>query len=481
MKSNFKSVLQIGPALFCASAIALAGCARFHPQPLNPEKSASDFDARSLSNPALQSFIAKNSTHAPAEWPPARWDFDLLTLAAFYYQPSLEVARADWRSAEGATITAAARLNPSVSAAGAYDNGIANNFSVWQPSITFDIPLQTAGKRQRKMDQARWESESARLSVAQAAWQARSQLRSSLVDFVTAQRRAALLRQQSDIQKQVASRLAQQLQAGAVANTEVTVANIALARSAVDLTDAERQLAESRGHVAEAIGIPVAALDGVDIDFDLARTPDVGSLTSREARHVALTSRTDILAALADYAASQSALQLEIARQYPDVHITPGYFFNQGNEGDHMWQIGLTVELPIMDQNQGPIAEAEAHRNASAARFIELQAKVVGEIDRVVAVYHAMSTNLTELQSVSTAEKTQYDTVSAQFNAGASDRLELLNAQLEYSTAALSELDAQSKLQQAAGDLENAVQQPMELIRPSVFESSPLTAKENQP
>lgn len=459
----------------------LGGCAHFQPKPLSPEKSAADFDARSLSNPALQSFIAKNSKHAPPEWPPARWDLDLLTLATFYYQPSLEVARADWRSAQGATITAAGRLNPTVSAGAGYDNGISDNFSVWQPSITFDIPVETAGKRKRRIDQARWESESARLAVAQAAWQARSQLRSSLVDFVTAQRRAELLRQESDLQQQVASRLAQQLQAGAVANTEITAARVALAKTAADRTDAERQLAESRVHVAEAIGVPVAALDGIVIDFDLTRAPDLDSLTSRDARGVALTSRTDILGALADYAASQSALQLEIARQYPDVHITPGYLFNQGNEGDHEWQVGLTVELPILNQNQGPIAEAKAHRDASAARFIALQAKVVGEIDRVVAVYHAMSTNLDVIRTLSTAERAQYDTVNAQYQAGASDRLELLNAQLEYSTVALSELDAQSKLQQAAGDLEDAIQQPMEVIRPSVFESSPLTAKENQP
>ncbi|HVN64583.1 MAG TPA: TolC family protein, partial [Candidatus Binataceae bacterium] len=215
-----------------------------------------------MSSPGLQSFIAKNSKRDTTVWPPARWDLDLLTLAAFYYQPSLEVARADWRSAQGATITAAARLNPSVSAAGGYDNGIANNFSVWQPSITFDIPLQTAGKRHRKMEQARWESESAHLAVAQAAWQARSQLRSSLVDFVTAQRRTALLRQQSDLQKQIASRLAQELQAGAVANTEVTAAAIALSKTAADLTDAERQMIESRARVADAIGIPASALDG---------------------------------------------------------------------------------------------------------------------------------------------------------------------------------------------------------------------------
>jgi outer membrane protein TolC len=32
-----------------------------------------------------------------------------------------------------------------------------------------------------------------------------------------------------------------------------------------------------------------------------------------------------VLAALADYAASEAALRLEIAKQYPDIHLNPGY------------------------------------------------------------------------------------------------------------------------------------------------------------
>ena len=58
---------------------------------------------------------------------------------------------------------------------------------------------------------------------------------------------------------------------------------------------------------------------------------------------------------LAEYQASQSALQLEIARQYPDVQLGPGYEFDQG---DNKWMLGLGVTLPVFNQNQGAIAAA---------------------------------------------------------------------------------------------------------------------------
>ena len=129
-------------------------------------------------------------------------------------------------------------------------------------------------------------------------------------------------------------------------------------------------------------GIPVRALDGIHVELDLNRGPEsVKELTTAEIRRTALTSRADLLEALAEYAASQAALQLEIAKQYPDIHLQPGYEFDQG---DSKWGIGASVELPVLSRNQGPIAEAKAKREESAARFIALQAKVLAEIDRAI-------------------------------------------------------------------------------------------------
>ena len=129
-----------------------------------------------------------------------------------------------------------------------------------------------------------------------------------------------------------------------------------------------------------AVGVPVQALANIRLEFDLQRGPEsVKELTSAEIRRTALTSRADVLGALAEYAASQAALQLEIAKQYPDIHLQPGYEFDQG---DNKWGIGVSLELPVLNQNQGPIAEAKAKREEAAAKFTELQAKVMGEIDR---------------------------------------------------------------------------------------------------
>jgi outer membrane protein, heavy metal efflux system len=462
-------------AIVIASSL-LAGCVRYQPRPLSAVATAAALERRSLTNAVLRTFLETNLHREFESWPAKGWDFEMLTLAAFYYHPSLEVARADWQVAQGGIRTAKGRPNPTVTVTPAYDNGIANSPSPWMPLIVFDLPLETAGKRARRTEQAEHLSESARLNIATTAWQVRSGVRSSLLDYTAAQERAQLLEKQVGLQREAGARLESQLQAGAVATAEVTAARIAQAKLNADLADARRQRAEARAGVAEALGVPSSALDGVSLALDLSALPLADSMTSAEARREALQGRSDILGALADYAAGQSALQLEIAKQYPDVHLSPGYFWNQGNEGDNQWQLGVTVELPVLNRNQGPIAEAEARRAALAARFVALQAKVIAEIDRAVAGYEASRSNLVALQSLADAQRTLHENTEAQFKAGAADQLELVSSELELETAQLAELDSRVKVHQALGALEDAVQRPIELPS-SIYQSQQTNAR----
>lgn len=461
-------------AIFVATLVLIAGCARYQSQPISPGQTAAALDSRTLDDPRFRAFLEHNLHRQFDAWPLKSWDFETLTLAALYYQPSLDVARAEWRSAEGGITSAGARPNPSVSVTPGYDSQIPDAPSPWIVPVTFDLPIETAGKRARRIEQARSESESARLNIASKAWEVRANLRGSLIDFKAASQREQILRtQQAARQKQVQS-LEQQLQAGAVAQYELSEARIALGQAGLDLADARQQAADARARVADAIGVPMHALDGLELTYDLSMHPaEAAELASNELRARALTNRADVLGALADYAASQSALRLEIAKQYPDAHLGPGYSWNSGSAGDNEWQLGATVELPILDQNQGPIAEAEAKRAQTAARFNELQAKVITEIDRAAAGWRVAEDNLSTLEALAAQQKARNDSVVAQAQAGAADQNDLLNAQIELAAGELTELDGRVKLQQAFAALEDAVQRPLDIMQPSVIEQSP--------
>ena len=467
-------------ALCCAAAVAilLTACQHYQPAPLDAGRTAASLEARSLADPALRTFLETNLHHPFPDWPTKEWDFPTLTLVAFYFHPSLDVARAQWETAQAGEKSAGGRPNPVVSATPGYSMNPAAGVSPWFPLVNLDIPIETAGKRSHRIAQARNLSEAARLNIASAAWQVRSNLRASLLDHAAAQQRVELLQKQLEAQKQIVALLEQRLQAGAVARNELSLPRMALAKAGVDLADAQSQAATARVRIAEALGLPAKAIDGAEFDFKLMPSADTGKeFTTAEAREQALRGRPDVLAALAEYAAIESLLQVEIAKQYPDIHINPGYQFDQG---EHKWSIGISAELPVLNQNQGPIAETKAKRQESAARFLALQAKIIAEIDRALAARAAASDQVTRQGQLAQLAREQSATVETLFKAGAADKLDRASAQLEASANDLAHLDAQIKAQQALATLEDAIQRPLEAW-PGLEQGRTAPAKQDKP
>lgn len=446
-------------ALVGAVALAATGCRRFQPAPLSPADSASALESRSLADPELRALFERILPGGASRWPIDRWDLGTLTLAALYYNPNLEVARAQWRVAEAGIATAGARPNPTLSITPQYVANAAMGMPMWDITSVLDWPIETAGKRGRRIDRAEHVATSARLSLDAAAWKVRANLRARLLDFVAARARVELLARELDAQHEVVTLLEQRVQAGAVSVAIVAPERLAELQRVADLAEAERQKGEAQVRLATAVGVPVKAFEGLDVEFSLdASTPDLDRLAP-SLRSQALLTRSDILAALADYDASQSALQLEIARQYPDVRIGPGYEYDQGL---NKWStIGVSLELPVLNRNAGPIGEAEARRTETAARFAELQATVIDELDRALANRDASREALARSEAVLGAERERVDSAMRAFAAGASDRLVLRTAEVAYIRAERVHLDAQVRLQQALGDLEAAVQPPL--------------------
>ncbi|MEI8289927.1 MAG: TolC family protein [Verrucomicrobiota bacterium] len=441
------------------AALSLAGCTHFESRPMAPEKTAAQLDARRLDDAGLRRFLEQNYGHDLNIWPIESWDLTALAYAAFYFQPNLEVARAQWRVAQAGEKTAGGRPNPTLSVTPGY-NTTTLTPSPWFPSVNFDLPLETAGKRGQRIAAAQALASSARWNLVTAAWQARSSVRAALLDLAIARQRAALLEKQLATQQQIVKRLRQRYDAGAIARPELTLAQIACNKTQIDDTDAAAKSVEARSRLAEAIGLSTAALAGVEVAYDFSRTAPA-DLTSAEARRGALQSRSDILGALADYAASEADLRLEIAKQYPDVHVNPGYQYDMG---DNKWSVGISLDLPLLNQNQGPIAEAEARRKLAAAKFTALQAKAIGEIDRAVAGYEMAQKQWQAGNALLAAQQQQQQAAEAQLKAGAADPLEALNAQLEWFSASLVQLENAAQGQRALGALEDAVQRPAEAI-----------------
>ncbi len=447
--------------------VLLAGCAAYTPKPLVPSETLSRFESRTLDDPGLKEFIERNRPRDLPAWPPAQWDLRLLTLAAFYYHPDLDVARAEWGTAKAGVIAAGQRPNPRAGFNPAYNASSTSGISPWIFGFSLDVPLETAGKRGYRVARAGHLAQAARLDIAAAAWKVRSRLRARMLELDAAVQAAALRDRQRAIQEKLVLALEKRLAAGEVALPEVTRARISRDQTVLLLRDARKRTAEARVAVAVAIGVPAAALDGHDVSFDFVNELPA-DLPPADVRRKALLNRPDVLASLAEYEAAQSYLQLEIARQYPDIHPGPGYTWDQG---DSKWSLGLSITLPVLNRNEGPIAGAEARRTESAARFTALQARVIGESDRALAGYRESLKKLEAADALLASQRSRRQSAEAMFHAGEADRLALLGARLELETGALARLEALAGVQRALGLLEDAVERP--LVPAEEFPSTP--------
>jgi outer membrane protein TolC len=123
------------------------------------------------------------------------------------------------------------------------------------------------------------------------------------------------------------------------------------------------------------------------------------------------------------------------------------------------------MELPLLNRNEGPIAEALAKREEAAARFLAVQASVVAEIDRAAQGHAAVHDQLKNTEAVLEAQRRQAETIQASFQAGGADRFEADSARLEAAVAELAVLDARTRAAHALGQLEDALQIPFDALQ----------------
>ena len=160
----------------------LAGCAaqRYQPSPIVAAKTASQLESRNLADDGLRSFIEKNLGQS-AQWPLKTWGLQKLSLAALYFNPALDVARARVARADAAVVTAGARPNPTLG----ISPGIPSPYLL---TLDFAIPIETAGKRGYRVQSARNLDEAARLDLADSAWTVLGSIRLALLNYLLASR-----------------------------------------------------------------------------------------------------------------------------------------------------------------------------------------------------------------------------------------------------------------------------------------------------
>jgi cobalt-zinc-cadmium efflux system outer membrane protein len=444
-------------ALLLPPAVMLAGCATFHNRPISPGDTLTAFEARRLDSEATREAVEASLQRTFAAWPPRCWDLTLLTPVALHYSAALAAAEAHARVVRAGIRTVSEYPNPQFSFVPGYNTSSPAGESPWILDYALSFPIPTAGRRTAAIRQARAFSSAADFDVAEAAWQVRNRLRRRLLGLYAAEQQVALLRQQAADQRQTLRLLQARYASGDISAPAWLEARSAYKTVQYAELNAKTRELTARDDLAEALGLPAAALDGVRFAFsEFTRPPHITPPAA--AQRNALLNRADILAALARYAASQYALQREIARQYPSLQIGPGFRWDQGQD---KWSLGISISLPVFNHNQGAVAAAEARRREAAAQFERVQDRVIAQVTRAMTAYHGAHARLSLARQASNSAAQAAQAAMAQFKAGEIDALALYVAKQTALRSEHAYLDALIHAQTALTRLENALQQPL--------------------
>lgn len=310
-----------------AGILTLAGCAaqRYHPAPIVVSATALRYESRNLGDVGLQSFEEKNLGHPMSSWPPKSWDLQTLSLAALYFNPTLDLARARLATADGAIVTASALPNPTFDLV----PGVPAPYLLTQDLL---LLIETAGKRGRRIEIAQNLDRAAQFDLADSAWTVVMGTRLALLNYLIASRNLELLRSEEKVREDQVAILEQVLSVGEITTLDLDLARIEASKSRVATNTAEGQTAEAKAVLAAAIGIPVAGLDGADFTWPGIDTPPTAeSLSPDQVQRDAVLNRLDVRRSLAQYAAAEAAVHSEIAKQYPNFNIGPGYTYEERN------------------------------------------------------------------------------------------------------------------------------------------------------
>ncbi len=438
---------------------ALAACAAApHPAPISPANTAAAFGARRLE------VLVQGLPRQPSGWNRAQW-----LSAALQLNLQLGEARARVAASVAAERSAAQHPNPTVNLFTEYV-GAAAHSAAWLYGLSLDFLLRRPGDRARAIDYAAVETAVAKSDLTESIWSVRSALRQALLDVATARDESSLLTTLLAARERLLASERARVAAGDLARSQLLTDELELARAQQRARQAQARGAEAMLRLAAAVGVPAAALDGVQVHWD--DWADIGALSdagSAAWRGAALIGRHEIVHALGEYDLSEILLQNEVAKRWPEVHLSPGYAW--GDHGvrqdalDDFTQesaLGVNLELPIFNQHQGPIGAALARRAAAGQHLVAVQAALFEQIDRAELAWPRARAAWQEAGQMVELSSQQQAVEQRALAAGAGDRAALAAADVAATEARLLLLSAAYDAQCAYGALEDAYHRPLQ-------------------
>lgn len=305
----------------------------------------------------------------------------------------------------------------------------ARGFRSLAASLTYTQELERGGKRDKRETAAALEREVVLWDQAEVKHALQAELRLAFAAVQDGQHTLERLSEYRQLLQLIYDTVALQVEAGRSARLELERLDVELARLALDTAAAERSLSQRRQQLAGLWGGSAADFGALEpADPAQWQLPELAQLSPALGTHPALA-RLD-----AEYEALCALVDLEHANAVPDASVFGGLSRLNASE-ETVFKVGVAVELPFNDENEGAI---------SAANYRLEQVE-----DQRAAVLRELTAQLTELELAAVAAKQHYQAYSTELLPAAREVLALMEEGYRYGKFALLDvLDAQRTVQE---------------------------------
>lgn len=435
-------------------ALACLACVRYQPRPIDPARHPAEVRSRDLADSTLLAGVTRFAGRP--EGP--RWTDRQLAVAALRLRADLGRLRAEWRAAGAAVRTAGERPRPGVQGDLERRVGGRNERSPWVVAVAGMFSLELGGKRGARLQAARAGVTLAESRLLTAAWRVAADTRGAAAALAQASGEVEDAREEVRLLEELHGLERARYAEAALGAAEVARTSTEIQNARLSLAEAEHGVLAARAALAAALAVPVRAVEAVEPD--ITATAGCTSLDSTRVGSFvggALERRHEVSLALGDYALAESRLRLQVARQYPDLELGPGFVWDQGV---NRWTLALALPALLGSRNRGAIGEAEAAREVAGLRVAEVQDSVLADLESAVQRCRGAGLELAATDSVVAAARRLVERDRSAYQRGETSRLEPARAELQLLRAERARRRAERRLVLASLELERAAGGP---------------------
>jgi outer membrane protein TolC len=438
-------------------AVTAAGCSNvpYTPRPLDGDAALAAYSARSAHADGLRRFAAANG-YAQADWPPRQWGLRELTIAALYFHPDLDVARAHaavaraQQAGAGARGPLGARVRPEH-----HGRELEEDDGPWALGLELEIPLTSRDRREAQRERSAFEADAADLDIAAAAWAVRARVRDCVTELHAARQAVALLEAQVETRRELLALVERRVEAGMLSAHAAGAERLTLSQLELDLAGAKARAQGALAQLAPALGLPADVVNAMDLRLD---APAAAAADTEAARRLALRNRLDVHRKLLEFGAADADVKLAVASQNPQITLGPGYAWDQG---DNVWSLAAGLSLPSPAQAHALVRQNEAKRELAAQQFLATQAAAISAAEAAAAQYRLALDRVAAARGQLEIQQAQEARVVRQFDAGSADRLQRASARAASLAGEEAVQAAQAGAMRALATLEDALQHPL--------------------